>query len=96
VGRAEVIYTRGLSPGSLLIFLVLVCATSVARDTPHLSPAAVVDSARQILTFVEARGFEYQSSSRTELQLEGLVPSSRRRLVLVLVFEFNDTHEGPP
>jgi hypothetical protein len=87
------IYTGGLSPGSLLIFLELVCATSVARDTPHLSAAAVVDSARQILTFGEARDFEYQSRSRTELQLEGLVPSSVRGVVLAaLVFEFNDTH----
>ena len=67
------IFTRGLCPGSVLIFLVL-----------------------EVLTFVEARDFEYQSGSRTKVQLEGLVPSFRRRLVLALVFEFNHTDEGLP
>jgi hypothetical protein len=60
----------------------------LAKDGADLPAAmAVLTDAREILTVGETRDFEYQSGKPTELLLEGLLPRSRRRVVLALIFE---------
>ena len=60
----------------------------LAKDGADLPAAlAVAAAAREILTVGETRDFEYQSDSPTELQMEGMLPISGRRVVLALVFE---------
>jgi manganese oxidase len=60
----------------------------LAKDGADLpATMAVVADAREILTVGETRDFEYQSGKPAELLLEGLLPRSRRRVVLALVFE---------
>lgn len=60
----------------------------LAKDGADLPTAlAVAAPAREILTVGETRDFEYQSPSPTELQMEGMLPVSGRRVVLALLFE---------
>jgi manganese oxidase len=60
----------------------------LAKDGADLpATMAVVADAREILTVGETRDFEYQSGKPAELVLEGLLPRSRRRVVLALAFE---------
>ena len=60
----------------------------LAKDGRDLPAAlAVTAPAKELLTVGETRDFEYQSDSPAELQLDGVLPRSKRRVVLTLVFE---------
>jgi FtsP/CotA-like multicopper oxidase with cupredoxin domain len=60
----------------------------LAKDGADLPAAlAVAAPAREILTVGETRDFEYQSNGPAELQMEGMLPISGRRVVLALLFE---------
>jgi FtsP/CotA-like multicopper oxidase with cupredoxin domain len=60
----------------------------LAKDGRDLPVAlAVTAPAREVLTVGETRDFEYKSDRPAELHLEGLLPRSKRRVVLALVFE---------
>jgi hypothetical protein len=73
---------------SLLEAGQLVQWKKLAKDGADLPAAvAVTAPAREILTVGETRDFEYQSNSPAELQMEGMLPISGRRVVLALLFE---------
>jgi len=60
----------------------------LAKDGRDLAVAlAMTAPAQEVLTVGETLDFEYQSDRPAELHLEGLLPRSKRTVVLTLLFE---------